>query len=410
LEDIEWLALTEGIFPLLEAIESNSIVDIERELKNAMQVQGFDINHIIDNTGGLIHYAAMFGSDNALELLLANGADINLQNVSQETALHLASQFKKSAKTDVAVVLLDEENINLDIKNNKRQTALDVANEAGNENMKAEILAEIDDRKSVLTVFKKTLNSAVSTIKSLFDSPAEKKEEVTPVVPVQREIKQPDSWSSTNIMNFALSDTQPDVYQNVNKLHQAIRDNDMSVIVELLNAGVDIDHKIDGKCALHVATESANYNLKIVDLLIESGADVNLVDQNGQTLLHLAVTWNDTKLTDFLLDNPLVDVNVQDNVGDTAMHLAFLYQNTDIAELILQKRSEVDLSIVNDDELSAQAIGEFVLGMPADIPQYTPAEPHPLDINLDRTSVGLPNAGLEANDPVIQNDRNRLIN
>lgn len=410
LEKIEWLAFYEDTSTLQEAIESNSKVDIERELKNAMQVQGFDINHIIDDAGGLIHYAAMFGSDNALELLLANGADINLQNNNQETALHLASLYKADTTPDVAVVLFGTENINLDIKDNNGKTALDLATEAGNEDIKVEILAKIDERKSASTDFTESVDSVSSPIKSQHDSPAEKNEEVTPVVPVQREIKQPDRWSSTNIMNFALSNSRPDVYQSVNKLHQAIRRNDVSAVTELLKAGVDLDHKIDGKCALHLAAQSTNYNSEIVDLLIENGADVNSVDENGQTLLHLAVTWDDTELTDFLLDNSLVDVNVQDNVGETAMHLAFLYDHADIAESILQKRSEVDLSIINDEGFSAEAIGKLVLGMPDDIPKYTPAEPHPLDINLDRTSVGLPSAGLEANDPGIQNDRNRLIN
>lgn len=69
-----------------------------------------------------------------------------------------------------------------------------------------------------------------------------------------------------------------------------------------------------GRTALHAAIESGS-SLEIIKLLIESGSDVNIADNNGVTPLMLAIVFtNSVDLIQFLIRSG-ADINEKDAEG-----------------------------------------------------------------------------------------------
>ena len=75
----------------------------------------------------------------------------------------------------------------------------------------------------------------------------------------------------------------------------------------------------DGKTPLHLAT--CNGFINAVKLLLNNGADVNIMDSNNCTALHDAVNCEKHDVMTELL-NFNADVNAKDSIGDMPLHIA----------------------------------------------------------------------------------------
>ena len=95
----------------------------------------------------------------------------------------------------------------------------------------------------------------------------------------------------------------------------------------------------EGESLLHVAAGpnyAKTYNpdllveaevspsLEIVQLLLDAEANVNTRDKNGATPLYRAVLWGDTKILNLLLTYG-ADINTKDLEGDTPLHVAAIH-------------------------------------------------------------------------------------
>lgn len=92
-------------------------------------------------------------------------------------------------------------------------------------------------------------------------------------------------------------------YAKENALHEA---NSIEVVKLLINAGIDINNralpKIDGRTALHLACIAGNVELKIVKLLVDSGADIDIKDAKGKTAYDYALEYKFSEKAAFLKD------------------------------------------------------------------------------------------------------------
>ena len=93
---------------------------------------------------------------------------------------------------------------------------------------------------------------------------------------------------------------------NIAPLHEAISlKNGSEEIVNVLlknDAVVNVRNKW-GKSPLHIAADQTDYdNTAVVNLLLENNADVDAKDEEGETPLMHAVSSNNVKVTELLLE------------------------------------------------------------------------------------------------------------
>ena len=142
-------------------------------------------------------------------------------------------------------------------------------------------------------------------------------------------------------------------------MFKTIKRNNIEKIKELINgADVNIQNE-DGDTLLHYAINDENYeivklllehsanvnakdyygdtplhntnNYEIAKLLIEYGANVNAKNEFGSTPLHDVSDYNTTKL---LIDNG-ADMNVKNKYGDIPLHLAIRHEQDYYIRLLL---------------------------------------------------------------------------
>lgn len=96
----------------------------------------------------------------------------------------------------------------------------------------------------------------------------------------------------------------------------------------------------DGTTPLQAA--SSRNHTRIMEMLIEAGADVNVKERNGMTPLHRACQRNDENMIKFLVSKG-ADVNAVDNNGHTPDQLSHLDVKSFWYETANQRNKETDL-------------------------------------------------------------------
>ncbi|XP_059141179.1 putative ankyrin repeat protein RF_0381 [Physella acuta] len=103
---------------------------------------------------------------------------------------------------------------------------------------------------------------------------------------------------------------------------------------------------------LHIAISGCrgrNSNM-IIDLLLKSGANVNAVDENGRTPLHLAACIGDQSMAEALIRRG-AKINVVDNFGIFPLHISILYKYHELTQCLIEDYR--GLFYLNRDSLSS---------------------------------------------------------
>lgn len=121
------------------------------------------------------------------------------------------------------------------------------------------------------------------------------------------------------------------IYVGDTALHLAAAGYRVEIAVDLIKAGADPNAASNHRrgAPLHYASDGcingpawdAKRQVKMIETLLEAGADINLQDKNGATPLHRAVRTRCAETVQHLLDagcNPLL----RNNSGSTPFHLA----------------------------------------------------------------------------------------
>ncbi|KPM44854.1 hypothetical protein AK830_g1723 [Neonectria ditissima] len=98
----------------------------------------------------------------------------------------------------------------------------------------------------------------------------------------------------------------------------------------------------EGRCALHYSAASNVVDDETMGVLINAGADLNLVDdEKGQTPLHIAIQQARWNLATKLIQAG-ADLEVRQPDGWTALHLAISMRNHEFAQLLISRGAKVD--------------------------------------------------------------------
>jgi ankyrin repeat protein len=371
----------DGMTPLsLAAINGN--YDIAKELleRNA------DI-HIgdLDNSQP-IHLAAISGNIQIAELLLASGAGVNEQDNNGATPLGFAAGRRH---IDMVRYLL-ERNADVGIRNTRGMTPLFYA---GTPEIAALILdsgADVNARSNDGTtpLLAATWRGRVELIQYLLERGADPNvfndAGISPLLAVNGE----NVFQIVTMLidKGAKVDVRSDQFET--PLHNIAWSGSVETAELLLANGADINAVGDGgwtplcmaalcnaeitkymiskgaavnphqpedakecpcrvpfQTPLHCAVRSDS--ISTVQALVENGAMVNVVDQEGLTPLHAAVRHGNLEIVKYLLDNGAV-INVKEgHYGANEMHVAAATGQKDIAALLI--KNGIDLSAKDND-------------------------------------------------------------
>jgi len=116
-------------------------------------------------------------------------------------------------------------------------------------------------------------------------------------------------------------------------IHAKTENNKMTDIKKLIHEGVDISERdCFGRTPLHIAANHGN--IQLIEFLVNLGANLNAIDNGGNTPL-LQIDCFDNTVVKILLEygaNP----NIENADGRTVLDLAYESNATDSAELLLK--------------------------------------------------------------------------
>jgi hypothetical protein len=125
-----------------------------------------------------------------------------------------------------------------------------------------------------------------------------------------------------------------------------VRMHDTKLLSLLLENGADVNYMDeDGETAIFHAV-TIRYSVQITSSLIRHGADLARKNQWGQGLSHRLVAdmedWEDLQYLDLLLEHMPALIDAQDDRGRTPLHLALVFGKIDIAEELLARGADVN--------------------------------------------------------------------
>lgn len=113
-------------------------------------------------------------------------------------------------------------------------------------------------------------------------------------------------------------------------LHLAARNNSLEICKMLVKFGADVNMmNIDGQSSLHIA--EANLDFPICELLLKTRKEKTVMYKKA---LHIAVKANDLTMCKRYINN--VDINQTDEKKRTPLHVAMIFASNSICHLLLK--------------------------------------------------------------------------
>ena len=140
-------------------------------------------------------------------------------------------------------------------------------------------------------------------------------------------------------------------YKGKSLLYVAIEYQNIKLIELLIDKGIDVNiHNINsGLLPINLAIDKENYN--ILNLLINNGADINKKNGNGELLLNYIIQifyYSDNKspyynFIELILDNKNFNPDIKDILGFTPLHYACYYSIKFIVEKLINLNANPNL-------------------------------------------------------------------
>eukprot|EP01103_Thecamoeba_quadrilineata_P016383 TRINITY_DN5463_c0_g1_i1.p1 TRINITY_DN5463_c0_g1~~TRINITY_DN5463_c0_g1_i1.p1 ORF type:complete len:1264 (-),score=264.59 TRINITY_DN5463_c0_g1_i1:43-3834(-) len=317
--------------------------------------RGAPVNTLTKHNETCLHRACTDGNQLAVSYLLMNGlADMNIRNKFGETGLHIAQRrghkvivevlLKHGADTSTDGILNMSSAIEMKIPSDdqkpkdKTDQALsnDLLSAARNENLEmikailskdpSVILARDSKNRTILHIaaHKGHLDMVTVSINYKANINALDKYRRTPlhISIEQKHLK------VSQLLVEAGCDLMMESSSGVLAFHKLLKKKfkNQALCIEvlrlMLKKGVKINHKVYkyGLTPLHYAVMNG-INKRIVRFLLLNGADVNMTNNEGNTVLHFAIIYNRTKMISLLISfHP--DISIRNNTNKTCLELA----------------------------------------------------------------------------------------
>jgi TonB family protein len=271
-------------------------------------IQSDRLAKVEDRLGNkLIHYAAALGYIDLLKNLIAKGVKADEKNENNMTPLILASA---AGHSDITAFLL-EQKVDSKHEDNNGKTALHYAAYCGHEAVAKEL---------------------IKYVKSVNDK------DVFSFSPIDYAINE----NQDNIVGL-LAQKEPmlsaDQENQQLVLLGNIKHDNYNTVSFLLDHKAKADKEYYGTTPLIVAAGSSS--LKVVDLLINSGAELNKTDEKAFTPLLSACLTGRPEVVKYLLDKG-AKVNVKSKTGLSAIEAAVLRNDPEMIDLLISKGVDIE--------------------------------------------------------------------
>jgi len=348
--------------------------DLERVRDTLHYIKGKGINAQHQGFTSL-HVAAQNNYKNIVELLLANGADVNVKTGKGVTALHFSAQ---AGYVNITQLLLATDNIDVDAKDNQGRTALHYSVRGRHEEI-TQLLLDADsidvdakDDKGRTALHVAVYKNHIGIVKLLIDHGADVNAQIyLGHTPLMVSIGSNYNTISLYLLNLEEIDLSiRNIYgqnaldlsrveynsiigQKIKKrqslkfkedLEKGISELDLAKVKTILKTdSSNINNYLyDDVAPLHVAASHKRYFNIMIELLDIPGIDVNVETNDKVTPLHIAVMSGCIDIVISLLDNDFININAKDSTASTPLILASKYGYSNIVKLFIN-RKEIDL-------------------------------------------------------------------
>lgn len=301
-----------GMPPIHLAIEKDRIGILELLLKEGANVDVVYGKYLSTS----LHIAARDGKVEAGKLLLWYGAYINAKDVRYQTPLHLASSH---CYLDMVKLLLSN-NADISIEDKNGKTALDAVG-SYRRNM-----CDSNARQEILSMLEHTAKvSSIGTIQTV--------------------LEMGNNYSTADV-------TSKKVEQFIDELFAAINIGNFQKVEKCIKEAESIGIKSEilssekrGTKPIHFTTDKCN--LKILQLLLNEGADINATSTEYlNTSLHIAAINGKLEIAQFLIDSS-ANINATNYKGFTPLYLASFHCQSDMVELLFCNNADTSIKDVN---------------------------------------------------------------
>lgn len=240
--------------------------------------EGGNIN-ALDNGFQLsaMSWGALHGQTEVVQLLIENGVEVNIKNGDGATPLHSAAFL---GRVDVAKLLL-ENGADIKARNNDGATPVDVLSVDWETTAFVGSLIGIDIEEEGIAVMKKGRN------------------EIAKLFGVDGVLGEAGAFSAQRLSEAAFT-------------------GNIAAMKQMLADGADPNTKDPQSGSTLLATAALMGHTKIVALLLEHGANVNVRSRDGGTALHTAAFLGRAEVVKLLLEKG-ADTTLRNNMGSTAI-------------------------------------------------------------------------------------------
>ncbi|XP_048250897.1 serine/threonine-protein phosphatase 6 regulatory ankyrin repeat subunit B-like isoform X1 [Haliotis rufescens] len=322
--------------------------------KNIMKrlVPHCDINRRGLNCWTPVMYAVVSGQKKSLKLLVEHNADIKLCDSNNNSLLHLAIENGKTASVEY---LLKEHKCDIHTRGMHGWTPLVCAVFAGKKDVLDVLLKHKTDnrlrdtniRNAIHLACECGINSIVERLLQLTDVNASGKHGQTPIMcSASSGKKNTFDLLLSRKANINLTDDD-----NNSLLHVACKSDDTSILEYLLT---QLDINRPGKHGWTPVMKAAvNGRKDVLDLLVKEKANLELTDDSGNNLLHLACHGGNVSIVKHLL--PQFNINSRGGNGWTPVMYAAVNGDSDVFRLLVSRGA--DLSLEDDYNNSVFHLG-----------------------------------------------------
>jgi ankyrin repeat protein len=328
-----------------------------------------DINYVENNRKeNLLHLASLYNAKNIVKFLITK-IDLNKKDKYNLTALHIAS-IKNNH--EIVEILLNK-GLNYKLKDSYSKTALDYAKEkkfdetinAFNRyfdaiNKKNLLFLEVvksNDTQKILNLINGGVNIHIKDAKglnALYYAVKNSNFEVSKILLNKNIDMDITDSNGYNLIYFAIKNNNiklaktlleygSDINSNYNKktlLEVALENPYIETIKFLVNNKIVINSKLsDGQLTLEKLLNNSN----IFEYMLDK-VDINSLNKNGLSILHIAIINHKNNLFDLLIKNRNLQINKKTADYKTPLHLATIYNDFEfVKRLVNEFKINIDL-------------------------------------------------------------------